>query len=101
MKSLKKRLKEMKDERSKYDRKYYRGYVDAINFSIGIRITQIEITDKIRMEELYDICDSVHASCDSECPVYAKNGGVVNPTSKYGCSCFKDGRAMLLFLKNN
>ena len=49
---------------------------------------------------LYEICDDVHGSCGSECPVYEINGGPVNPCREnLGCACFKDGKAMYEFLK--
>lgn len=49
-------------------------------------------------DALYDVCDNVHAACDEECPVYAANGGVVDD-GRGGCRCFKDGKAMLAFLR--
>lgn len=61
------------------------------------------VTDADIASELYDICDRVHASCDSECPVFAKNGGAVGANKPFrinrGCDCFKDGKAMLEFLR--
>lgn len=48
---------------------------------------------------LYEVCDHVHASCDDTCPVYHKNGGVVDLDEDGDCACFKSGRAMLKFLK--
>jgi len=32
------------------------------------------ITDEDIANELYEVCDRVHASCDSDCPVYSLNG---------------------------
>lgn len=50
--------------------------------------------------ELYDICDSVHASCDSSCPVYELNGNKVPSSKEEGCICFKNGSAMFTFIKD-
>ena len=65
----------------------------------GETITETDITS-----ELYEMCDRVHASCDSECLVYYLNGNEVPDTAKdfkvnRGCDCFKDGKAMLNFIK--
>jgi hypothetical protein len=60
------------------------------------------ITDKDIENELFEICDRVHSSCDESCPVYHSNGGypvIGTPYSdKYGCDCFKDGKKMRLFV---
>jgi len=63
---------------------------------MGKKPTPREVQD-----ELYDICERVHASCDGECPVYEINHGLVNPEyeSNCGCACFKDGVAMYNFIK--
>ena len=55
---------------------------------------------------LYKICDRVrmlsHSACNSECLIYNINGGPVDPKySKYGCSCFKNGKAMLDFIRTH
>lgn len=52
---------------------------------------------------LYEICDRVHASCDSECPVYQINGYAVPDSANdfdknRGCDCFKSGKAMREFI---
>ena len=62
------------------------------------------ITDADIEEELHDICSREHASCNHECPVYAKNGGKAPGSDKpweenRGCDCFKSGKAMLAFLR--
>ena len=62
-----------------------------------------EITPKDIQDELYEICDRVHASCDTECPVYRLNGnsavGQDKPFSENrGCDCFKSGAAMANFI---
>jgi len=61
-------------------------------------------TDEDIKNELYDICEGVHASCDGECPVYMLNGNKVPDTANdfkvnRGCDCFKNGTAMLNFIK--
>jgi len=50
------------------------------------------LSDKDISEVLYDICDTVHASCDSECPVYETLNGKQ-------CECFKNGAEMLKRLR--
>lgn len=65
-----------------------------------------EITDELIKEELYCICDSVHASCNNDCPVFKLNGNEVPDTAKNfdinrGCDCFKDGAAMLEFIRKH
>ena len=59
---------------------------------------------KAMEDELYEICDRVHASCDSECPVYALNNGPLNAHKPFaenrGCDCFKNGASMFRFIKS-
>jgi len=55
---------------------------------------------------LYEICDNVHSQCNDECPVYRLNGHEVPDTAKdyivnYGCDCFKNGTAMLEFIRKH
>ena len=51
--------------------------------------------------ELYEICERVHSSCDSDCPVYVENGySIPWNSSKSNCTCFKDSKKMLEFLKD-
>ena len=62
------------------------------------------ITDEDLHQELYEVCDRVHSSCDSECPVYMLNGGEAPDTAKdfrvnRGCDCFKNGKSMLEFIR--
>lgn len=58
------------------------------------------LSEKDLWDELYEICSSVHSSCDEECPVFKLNKGPVKPNSKnQGCDCFKNGKAMLSFLR--
>ena len=72
-----------------------------------IRLAKGEVpSDKELSDELYEICDSVHASCDDECPVFKLNGSAVPDTAKdfnknRGCDCFKNGAAMLQFIRCN
>ena len=61
-------------------------------------------TDLQIAEELTEVCYSVHASCNTRCPVFRINGNSVpnsntgDPNS-YGCDCFKDGSKMLTFIR--
>jgi len=61
------------------------------------------VTDSTLSEELYEVCDRVHSSCDSECPVYRLNGNSAPSTVPFeenrGCDCFKHGSAMLNFIR--
>jgi len=58
-----------------------------------------EIKNKDICDALWDICSSVHASCDSECPVFKKNNGIPWNKDLTNCICFKNGGAMLRFLR--
>lgn len=63
------------------------------------------ITDADLVHELFEICDRVHSSCDSECPVYKINGNKVPDTANdfkvnRGCDCFKSGENMLAFIRS-
>jgi hypothetical protein len=59
----------------------------------------IEFTDKDLADHLYEICDNVHSSCDYSCPVYAANGFDTPLNENGGCRCFKNGSAMLEFIR--
>jgi hypothetical protein len=66
----------------------------------------LKVDNRMIYDELYEICDSVHSSCDDSCPVYRLNGSAVPDTAKdfeanRGCDCFKNGKAMAEFIKNN
>lgn len=66
----------------------------------------IQISDSDIASELFTICDRVHSTCDVECPVYRLNGnsavGADKPFEQNrGCDCFKNGRAMLDFIRNH
>jgi len=57
-------------------------------------------------EELYQICEDIHARCDSGCPVYLINDFEVPDTANdfevnRGCDCFKNGEAMLKFIREH
>jgi len=65
-----------------------------------ISIAVGNITDQQIADELYEICDDVHARCDDDCPVHLLNGGVPDEkVSRSGCDCFKSGSAMLEFIR--
>lgn len=56
-------------------------------------IKKEEITERDIADALYDICDREHGGCNSACPVYEK-------LQDYRlCDCFKNGTAMLKFLR--
>lgn len=58
-------------------------------------------------DELYEICDRVHSSCNDDCPVYKINEGPwggdnetsVKQFNDCGCGCFKRGWAMFNFIR--
>lgn len=58
--------------------------------------------DQVLAAKLTEICERVHASCDSGCPVWMANGGKA-PMRGTGrnreCMCFKGGSEMLKFLR--
>lgn len=59
-----------------------------------------KISEASMCEYLEDICDRVHSSCDEGCPVFLRNGHKVPWTSDLStCECFKNGKAMLEFIK--
>ena len=60
------------------------------------------ITDEHIAAELLVICCEVHSSCHTNCPVYATNYCSI-PYNKdlTECACFRDGSAMLEFLRKN
>lgn len=64
------------------------------------------VNDKVIAEGLYEICDDVHANCNEDCPVNKMNGGEAPDTANdfrvnRGCDCFKDGTAMLHFIRSS
>ena len=53
-------------------------------------------------EALTEICENVHAECDDQCPLFKLHGDVpkCSDDEHYGgCMGFKDGKAMLKFIK--
>lgn len=58
---------------------------------------------KVSIEEmneyLYEICDSVHASCTDECPVFKLAGNKL--LDGEDCHCFKRSEKMRLFIIEN
>jgi hypothetical protein len=70
-----------------------------MKLALGVVLTDQDIED-----ELFKICNRIHSSCDRQCPVYALNNG--HPLgfekdwlSNCGCDCFKNGKAMLAFMR--
>ena len=62
-----------------------------------------EVTDKDIEIDLEEICEIVHSSCDSACPIYAINGGkapIDDKNSRFGCDCFRNGEKMLQFIRH-
>lgn len=62
------------------------------------------VDDSDLANALFDICEREHSSCNMNCPVYEANDGqCVNADRPFkenrGCDCFKDGHAMLNFLR--
>ena len=64
-------------------------------------INKEPITDRDIEMALYDICDTEHASCSSNCPVFDKIGGFSWREEEDGCGCFKNGRKMLKLLRKD
>lgn len=66
------------------------------------------IPDQDIIDELTEICEKVHSSCNDGCPVHKINSGPVKQITSLvktreiveGCDCFKNGKAMFNFLKN-
>lgn len=58
-----------------------------------------QITEEEIHEALCDICDSVHASCDSECPVFELKKELNYDLRT--CSYFRDGKAMAKFIRTH
>jgi hypothetical protein len=70
-----------------------------VALATGKKITDVEIAS-----ELFEICDRTHSCCDDGCPVYRLNGSQVPDTAKdfkvnRGCDTFKNGTAMLEFIR--
>ena len=63
-------------------------------------IRKEEITDEDLAEELFDICSSVHSSCNNDCPVYLINKGIPWNKDYETCIYFKLGNKMLEFIRS-
>ena len=61
------------------------------------------VTDSDIEDELREICEREHSSCNSNCPVYVANGyeAPIEKGHWGGCDCFKSGEDMLAFLREN
>ena len=64
-------------------------------------INREPIEDKDIEEALKGICEDVHSSCFSECPVHKRYGNVPPPRKgrMERCPFFKDGKLMLAYLR--
>lgn len=51
-------------------------------------------------DELYNICDEVHSSCNEKCPVYDINEGIPWDKPLNNCICFKNAKKMYNFIQN-
>ena len=55
------------------------------------------------IEALEEICEDAHSLCNDVCPVYEKNGGVLDlgdrRFERHGCSAYAEGDTMLKFLR--
>jgi len=71
-----------------------------MNIILQKLIKNEQITDDDIAEELYDICCAVHASCDSECPIFALENKIPMNENKE-CYYFKSGHKMLKKLRQN
>ena len=56
-------------------------------------------TDKDIEDALYEICCAVHSGCYSACPVYAVSNRIPLDEELIECTCFKDGKAMLEYVR--
>lgn len=80
-------------------------YVQELRAAVIAKATSIQKSKREREEELSEICERTHFSCDGNCPVFAVNNEVPDTAHDFnanrGCDCFKNGKAMLKFLKKN
>ncbi len=60
-------------------------------------INKEEIIDKDIEDELFEVCDREHASCNNECPVYEKF--CPDKSQSWECPYFKNGKKMLEALR--
>lgn len=64
-----------------------------MNTLVGKLVAKEPITENDLEDALYEICNREHAGCNNACPVFEK-------LQDYRlCNCFKDGKAMLSFLR--
>lgn len=64
-------------------------------------IQKEKIVEQDIYNELHEICDREHSSCNSDCPVYLVNQDEIplnKETNK--CICFKNGIKMYNFILN-
>lgn len=57
-----------------------------------------QISDDDIEQELYEICERVHSSCNDDCPIYRINDCSV-PEVGDDCMTFKNGSKMLGFIR--
>lgn len=64
---------------------------------------QVTYTLQDAYDELYEICEREHSSCNTECPVYAKcvEDGEFKLDEHNPCPYFKNGRKMFERLNKN
>ncbi len=67
------------------------------NIILEKAIKQEKITEQDICDELYEICDKVHAECNDRCPVFELSLGLT-PGHPY-CVCHKSGKRMLRFIQ--
>lgn len=65
--------------------------------SFIIKVIKRTVTQKDIENELYEICDREHASCNNYCPIYEL--GLINPTDE-DCDYFKSGKKMFNAIKS-
>lgn len=60
-----------------------------------------DVTNRDIENELYEICEREHSSCNWECPVYRIAGHIPFIEDLTVCKCFKDGYKMRKFILEN
>ena len=71
-----------------------------ISFEEAKKIVMGTFNDQDKKDVLYEICSAVHAGCNSDCPVFEKNHEIPWNEDLSNCLYFKDGGAMLRFLRD-
>ena len=71
----------------------------VVDLALGHKVSELALAN-----ELSDICDRVHSQCNNDCPVFKMNGSSVPDSVQdfkinRGCDCFKNGWAMLAFIR--